>query len=1018
MSGKTILLLQIVYGADLKRLQAVAERLGDKLQAIDIGDLSTEKGQARLVANLTPLAQDAVKLADFLNERSEDPGISPFAQDMLKKTAGNVRNKAQDLIDAANAALADPELAPKLGIAMKDLAREVAAANKLATEYEPDAPVATKLMKLMPLLDKAQQKVEDMPTVVKKNPKEYERAEKEAKGAVQDIVKSLKPNPKQKKDLDRVENNLNDQIVAARKALQQPNNPLAEKELNRATEDLIDALNNLKKSYPDKKHADADEKNEIQLALDNLKKSFGPAVYSKPADKEQDAYERLKDNLDKLRDAAQAEDPKMMNNKARMAAQAAKDLAQAMRDPERLKSLPIAQRQAKEAAAKDIENQLPKVIKAAGNLIKDPKSEPKVEDLMDAIRGLKRVADRPNRPKDDRDLRDNFNDILAGLEKVKDKIQKGDPKAAEEAMSEIATALANLRRAGDRLKEKNGNPSTIEKPLSELEKIFEKIRNKAVPAAQGNVADQKAINDAVPQIKKAWNDLNAATRATDIAPLEDFEDRIDDVVLAAASKEPSRLPPAFKQLVQNLNDLGVHLDSIPDNPKAKQIAKDVLDNQIKPMMRDYATKAKEVAEDRAPPEELEDIANRIKAPLAQIKKALNPQSKNRDPEIAAGEVKKGVQDLRDAVKRGDPDEIINAIKKLKDAMDKYNDVIADVAKTMPDPRKRALLEQDAKEIKELTGDLRHVNPDDKHALASLLDAIPERINNWFDTFGNTVGDDARKAYAKANNLLITLGNLNDDDMDLGDLLGTAGKLNNLLRGLIGDTACLARQLGANEKNLTPAAIAALEMDEYITQLESYSLGKSAAPTPISSRTTTPSVLPSLVPPASYQVTADEVFETISLSQARTFDQVLAAVATEMHHAAKNMSKEADHVATELAKLAKAARGGSKQDMLVSAKAASAFILAFCKQMDDLAKRIPGRNLAEKKEQDNLMRYQQTLKNYATQLKILSSVKAASIESSRDTDATLTTLTRNLGDVVNASLQSMATTRDVIFGGKV
>jgi len=59
-------------------------------------------------------------------------------------------------------------------------------------------------------------------------------------------------------------------------------------------------------------------------------------------------------------------------------------------------------------------------------------------------------------------------------------------------------------------------------------------------------------------------------------------------------------------------------------------------------------------------------------------------------------------------------------------------------------------------------------------------------------------------------------------------------------------------------------------------------------------------------------------------------------------------------------------------------------------------------MAEKREQDNLC-YQQALKNYCTQLKILSSVKAALIKDSRDMDA---------------SFALDAVTRDAIFGGKV
>jgi hypothetical protein len=230
-----------------------------------------------------------------------------------------------------------------------------------------------------------------------------------------------------------------------------------------------------------------------------------------------------------------------------------------------------------------------------------------------------------------------------------------------------------------------------------------------------------------------------------------------------------------------------------------------------------------------------------------------------------------------------------------------------------------------------------------------------------------------------------------------------------MRGLIGDAASVARQIGANDGDLSDAARAALEMDILIRNLEGGNL--SAVPRQYEE--------PIVTHKGDYVSKAPEdLFENISLKNAKTFDQVLAAVAKEMHEAAKGMSEEADNLAIELAKLARAARGGSKQELLVSAKAAAAYINAFSKQMEVMANKIPGRNMAEKKEQDNLLRFRLQLSNYATQLKILSSVKAASIEESRDTDATLTTLTMNLGDVIQASLRSMVTTRDAIFGGKI
>jgi len=316
---------------------------------------------------------------------------------------------------------------------------------------------------------------------------------------------------------------------------------------------------------------------------------------------------------------------------------------------------------------------------------------------------------------------------------------------------------------------------------------------------------------------------------------------------------------------------------------------------------------------------------------------------------------------------------------------------------------------EAKELKELAGDLRRLDPTKAHEVRAIIEQIPDRIDAFNDTLRNTEVDDLRKAQAKANNLLATLGSIDDSDMDLGDLLETAGALRDLMRGLINNATSVARKIGANDNDLSDAAKAALEMDELIRNLEG------------GGRVTPMKFKNSNLEQVNYAPSHPKeefIFENISLKNAHTFDEVLAAVAKEMHEAAQGMSEEADNLAVELAKLAKAARGGSKQDVLISAKAAAAYINAFCKQIEALASKIPGRNFAEKKEQDNLLRYRLCLSNYATQLKILSSVKAASIEESRDTDATLKTLTMNLGDVIQASLRSMGTTRDAIFGGKI
>jgi len=268
-----------------------------------------------------------------------------------------------------------------------------------------------------------------------------------------------------------------------------------------------------------------------------------------------------------------------------------------------------------------------------------------------------------------------------------------------------------------------------------------------------------------------------------------------------------------------------------------------------------------------------------------------------------------------------------------------------------------------------------------------------------DNLRGDTRDDTIRAAAKANNLLAALGAIGDEDMDLGDLLGTAGHLADLMRGLIGNTADTARRLGTTEGALKPAAAAALNLDRLLRDIEG---GKTESSLDL------PDTRTLSLPAPAWNATSESHFEDIKLSNARTFDEVAAAIAREIHEQAKKISQEGDMLAMELANLARAARSGDKQGMLIAAKAASAHILAFCKQINEVSQKMPVKTQHEKREQDQLLKCSQALKNYGTQLKILASVKAASIESSRDTDESLSTLTRNLGEAVKVALRGMVT----------
>lgn len=124
--------------------------------------------------------------------------------------------------------------------------------------------------------------------------------------------------------------------------------------------------------------------------------------------------------------------------------------------------------------------------------------------------------------------------------------------------------------------------------------------------------------------------------------------------------------------------------------------------------------------------------------------------------------------------------------------------------------------------------------------------------------------------------------------------------------------------------------------------------------------------------------------------------------------------EARDIGFHLAQLAKYARSGQKQLMLEEARKASLKIAELCKILRAKAAAIPGKNMAERTIQDRLIRAAQALQNYGMQLKILTSVKAASVAVDKDTDESLASIVRGIGSVVDEGLTSMDITDRTIL----
>ena len=98
-------------------------------------------------------------------------------------------------------------------------------------------------------------------------------------------------------------------------------------------------------------------------------------------------------------------------------------------------------------------------------------------------------------------------------------------------------------------------------------------------------------------------------------------------------------------------------------------------------------------------------------------------------------------------------------------------------------------------------------------------------------------------------------------------------------------------------------------------------------------------------------------------------------------------------------------------MLIASRAVSAHLLQVIKEINDTIAQMGSKN---PKEQDRLPRAAQALRNYGTQLKILTSVKAASIEKDNDADESLLSITRGLGNVLAEAIFTMDTVKITVL----
>jgi len=286
-------------------------------------------------------------------------------------------------------------------------------------------------------------------------------------------------------------------------------------------------------------------------------------------------------------------------------------------------------------------------------------------------------------------------------------------------------------------------------------------------------------------------------------------------------------------------------------------------------------------------------------------------------------------------------EFLNFSKKTQQLVNSMTDFSNFLDGDHVSPLARDMLPKLANIIRENTAEIT--------AAANLVLEDPTRISEYEEACTK-----AKQQMEKCKCLLAKLGQLqgDQDDMDLGDLLDTAGNL------------------AKNIKSLSVTTPASRSSSDSSDSSDDGSSDNSSLL--LSSK------------PLSFALSAEKAARKVREANTTTIT-------------------EAMDLADALSMLSKASSSNDKKGMMAAAKISSENIRRWSDKLRKIAQQIPGKNMSEKKEQDQMYRWAEALDNMAVQLRILVSVKASSSDSSTDTtESSLVAITTTLGEVVKAS----------------
>lgn len=588
------------------------------------------------------------------------------------------------------------------------------------------------------------------------------------------------------------------------------------------------------------------------------------------------------------------------------------------------------------------------------------------------------------------------------LERLRKAVKAGDKAGAEKALADVkkynSELCENSRTMAGAIRDPATNQRVLE-TINALESLMPLMSNDCTQAA-ANPRDAALQSRAMADIDRCQqlidqllndtkaNTIEIAQREINLLDCMDKHTKAEDA--GKAAEDVQQLVETHKALQRAVNqEIANH-----PNPRTKEALQAAM-NEANQLFKPHIEKTKEAMmhpESQAAKDALTNSTADIKAPVQQIIAILRPSPENvTDANVAREKALLG--QLRQAAAAGDRVEVEKLLPAIQTLSDRITANARQQAANTADSDTKQKLLQSADQLDQLQRQLPEIaraaaaNPRDANAQAKLA-AHTKRMESVMDAIALAtrpqVLSDAEKGRRIANAMLRQSKSGRIDSMKF---LNAAQTLANFINGL-----------GGGE-----SAGGAGSLDDEMKRLQ-----QNIKSAPRSSRPTINTPLDDLLSFLKNLATGSH--------DPKTFDQVIQAVANDIKRTADYgdsndpVTIHTRNIALALSQLAQAAKNGKRQEMIQAGRDAAQHINSLCNELSLMASKC-----SDPRTKDRLLRAIQAMKNYSTQLKILTSVKAGSPSGAdADTEDQLISVARSLGASLAESMSCVYTIR----GGKL